>query len=65
MRKLIWSKEKHFEGCACSDCGWLSPNPTLDFQKRTEKELIEKIEADFGAHDCKRYPKTPTSPFGA
>jgi len=58
-RKKKWSKEKTFEGFTCSECGWLSPNPTMDGKERSKKELLEKIEADFAAHDCSKYPRKP------
>lgn len=57
MRKMRWSKEKAFEGFACSECGWLSPNPRLDFEKRSKEGLLKKIKADFDAHDCSKYPR--------
>lgn len=60
-REMEWSKEKTFEGYTCPECGWLSPNPTLDFEKRTKREQLKKIKADFDAHDCSKYPRKPKS----
>lgn len=44
MRRLQWSEEKAFKGYTCSECGWLVPNPKLDFENRSKEQLREKAE---------------------
>ena len=61
MRQLRWSKEKRFEGWTRSDCGWLVPNPSLDFENRTKEQLRDKAQKDFDSHDCAKYPRKPKS----
>lgn len=56
MRKLIWGKEKSFEGFKCAGCGWLISNPTMKSKARNEKEAIAEAKELFAAHRCEDYP---------
>lgn len=60
MKQMVWSKEKSFEGFTCTDCGWLFPNPRLDFDPvQNEQELRNRAQKEFDSHECAKYPKTP------
>jgi hypothetical protein len=60
MRKLIW--DDRIKMRCCSECGWVSPNPSLDFQNRSEAEWEAEVQRRFGEHDCKKHPLKPKSP---
>ena len=59
MRKLAWRDEKAFHGVACSACGWVMPNPSMDLQNRNKKEWKIEIRRRFEAHECEKYPLKP------
>ncbi len=59
MRQLRWDEGIRMR--RCSDCGWVSPNPSLDFKKRSEAEWNAEVQRRFEEHDCKEYPLKPKS----
>ena len=38
IREMRWSQEKAFDGFACSECGWIFPNP-----KRSDANTLEEL----------------------
>jgi hypothetical protein len=59
MRKLVWGKEKSFEGFKCSGCGWLISNPTMKSKAKNKKEAVAEANEGFAAHRCEDYPLKP------
>jgi rubredoxin len=53
-REFVFRKEEAFEGWACSNCGWVYPNPSLGLRS---KEHAEFVQEKFEAHECAEYPK--------
>jgi hypothetical protein len=58
-RQFQWSKEKAFEGPACSECGWIFSNPHLSFENLSETDLLKKAKAKFDDHKCSGHPRAP------
>jgi len=52
-RKLEWRDEKTFRGWACSGCGWVYSNPSLEIAGAEHSEIVEK---KFDTHVCEKHP---------
>jgi hypothetical protein len=57
MRKLEWKKETAFEGWACSDCGWIFPNPVARADHPTRESIDREAREQFDEHVCKEHPR--------
>ena len=61
LRKLIWIEKPSFQGCACSECGWVFKpagppvGNSLDEMKEIYKRLRDK---EFASHVCTEYPRS-------
>ena len=55
-RKLAWKDEKKFMGWACSNCGWVYPNPTREELKGPHDQFVK---AAFEVHACQNFRKKP------
>jgi hypothetical protein len=56
MRKLEWRDEKAFSGWACSSCGWIYPNPSLEDAAKEHHQLVQQ---KFDEHQCDKHPTHP------
>jgi hypothetical protein len=63
-RELVWKDEVAFHGLACSECGWIYPNPAAigsDIAPTTDVEAKiayeEQASAIFREHRCGEYPR--------
>jgi len=56
QRKLVWRKENGFEGWACSNCGWIYSNPSLESADKEHREIVKE---KFTEHRCAKYPRKP------
>lgn len=54
MRRLEWRRENTFEGWACSECGWVYPNPSLE---RATKDHDRLMKQKFDEHVCSEHPR--------
>lgn len=61
MRKLVWAKEKAFEGFRCNGCGWLLSNPTMSAKATNAQEARAEAKEKFAAHKCTDYPRKPNA----
>ena len=59
MRQVIWDEQIKMQ--RCSECGWVSPNPALDFQNRSKAEWKAEVKQRFENHNRKKYPLKPKS----
>jgi hypothetical protein len=62
-RRLVWVKDRAFEGFGCSECQWVF-RPSGALLAESLDKMKQRFEAErdksFAAHDCAQHPK-PTN----
>jgi len=53
-RALVRRNEKAFVGWACSNCGWVYPNPSMEDPSKEHHAIVKNA---FDKHKCEECPK--------
>lgn len=60
LRTLIWIETPRYQGCACSECGWVfkpSGPPVGDSLEEMKKMYERRRDKEFATHVCGEYPR--------